>query len=133
MVRYRAIVQPFKLAVSRRTLKILSSIVYVYAIISTIPFVLVLKFDETSGCTEEWPFNSLNIAYTIFLACVQYFIPALLLSVLYFKICKTIVTQNKTMIAMNISSKLRQQNNGSPTRFQSLTPSACNSKEKKLV
>ena len=66
MVRYRAIVQPFKLAMSRRTVKVLSIFVYVFATICIIPFVLVLKFDETSGCTEDWPLNSLNIAYRLY-------------------------------------------------------------------
>ena len=124
MVRYRAIVQPFKLAMSRRTVKVLSIFVYVFATICIIPFVLVLKFDETSGCTEDWPLNSLNIAYigyTMFLVCVQYFIPAVALSIIYFKICKKLITHSRMMMSMNISSKLRQRNNGSPVWFQSLT------------
>ena len=121
LVRYRAIVQPFKLAMTRRTLKILSTFVYVFAVICIIPLVLVLKFDESTGCTEEWPLDSLNIAYTIFLACVQYFIPAVALSIIYFKICKKLITHNRIIMFMNISSKVRQQNNRSPTPFQSLT------------
>ena len=119
ILRYRAIVQPFKAAVSRRNLKILSTLVYVLAIICIIPYVVVLKFDETFGCNEEWPLESLNIAYTIFLASVQYFIPAALLSVCYFKICKELMMLNK-MRSMNAPNQLRQQNEKGPTWFQSM-------------
>ena len=121
MVRYRAIVHPFKLSMRRRTLKILSTLVYVFAIICIIPFVLVLKFDATLGCTEDWPLNSLNIAYTVFLACVQYFIPAVTLSIIYFKICKKLITQNRKKQFMNAHNQLGQRNEKAPTWYQSLT------------
>lgn len=121
MVRYRAIVQPFKLAMSRRTLKILSTLVYGSAMICVIPHVLVLKFDEIAGCVEEWPLYSLNISYTIFLACVQYFIPAVTLSIIYFKICRKLMTQNRKKQFMNAHNQLRQQNEKAPTWYQSLT------------
>ena len=92
--RYRASVQLFKLPISRRMLKILSASVYLIAVLCVIPYALVLKFDA-DGCHEEWPFQSLNIIYTIFLVVVQYFMPVAFLSVVYFKICKKLVTQSK--------------------------------------
>ena len=119
IIRYRSIVQPLKPAISRRTLKLLSTAVWVLAIIWTIPYVIVLKFDKTSGCNEEWPLESLSFAYTIFLANVQYFTPATILSIIYFKICKKIIKQNRIM-SMNTCNQLQQQNVRVPTSFQSL-------------
>ena len=114
--RYRAIVHPLKPAVSQKTLKILSIFVYVLAIIYIIPLVLVLRFDETLGCYEEWPMHSLNIAYGVFLLSAQYFIPLLSLSVIYFKICKELISQNNKFKAMN--GQVRD--NRGPTLFQSV-------------
>ena len=119
IIRYRSMVQPLKPAISRRTLKVLSTAVWVLAIIWTIPYVVVLKFDKTSGCDEEWPLESLNYSYTVFLASVQYFIPATILSIIYFKICKKLIEQNKIKI-MNTCNQLQQQNVRAPTCFQSL-------------
>ena len=122
LVRYRATVHPFKPAVSRRNLKILLTFVYVSTIICIIPYVLVLKFDRTIGCHEEWPLESLNSAYTILLACVQYFIPAALLSIIYFKICKNLVTQNNRTRSMNARNQVGQRSSrAAATWFQRLT------------
>ncbi|XP_028399985.1 neuropeptide Y receptor type 1-like [Dendronephthya gigantea] len=96
--RYRAIVQPFKPPISRKMLKIYSASIYLIAVLCIIPYALVLTFDESQGasiCYEQWPFQSLNIVYTVFLAIVQYLMPVAFLSVVYFKICKTLVIQSK--------------------------------------
>ncbi|XP_028400227.1 neuropeptide FF receptor 1-like [Dendronephthya gigantea] len=109
--RYRAIVQPFKPPISRKLLKIYSASVYIIAVLCIIPYALVLKFDESQGasiCYEQWPFQSLNIVYTVFLAVVQYLMPVAFLSVVYFKICKKLVIQSKIVNG----HKLRQQSNG---------------------
>ena len=109
-LRYRAIVHPLKPPIRRRTLKIMSSVVYVVAIASLIPFVLVLRFHETDGCYEEWPMDSLNIAYTIFLACIQYFIPVACLSALYFKIGKELLTRNNVFSSLDARRQTQRQN-----------------------
>ena len=127
LVRYRAIVYPFKRAIRRKTLYVLSGFVYVFSIICVIPYVLVLKFDETTGCNEVWPFKSLNIAYTLYLTSVQYFIPAIFLSVIYFIICKKLMTQNKIrMKAMKTCEVQRRQNK--PTLAWFLSPTTRNGK-----
>lgn len=109
-LRYRAIVHPLKPPIRRRTLKIMSSVVYVWAITSVIPYVLVLRFHETYGCYEEWPMDSLNIAYTIFLACVQYFIPVVCVSVVYFKIGKKLLTRNRVFSPLDARRQRQEQN-----------------------
>ena len=119
MVRYRAIVHPLKPAVSRGTLQKLSACVYVLAIIFVIPYVLVLRYDTTSGCHEQWPMESLNIAYTLSLTAVQYLIPATVLSVIYFKICKKLAARNNWIHRLNVRSKIQQKNHRENTWFQS--------------
>lgn len=108
-LRYRAIVHPFKAPVRRRNLKLMSSVVYVWSIISMIPYVLVLRYDENMGfCYEEWPAQSYNIAYTISLTFVQYFIPVGCVSVMYFKIGKELLTRNEVFNSLDARNQSRQ-------------------------
>ena len=118
ILRYRATVYPFKPAVSRRTLKISSTAVYLFAIICSIPHMLVLRFDEISGCSIKWPMQSLNIAYTLFLSGIQYFIPVAFLSIIYYKIGKVILTRNNRNQSMDARNQIRQQN--TPTSHERL-------------
>ena len=120
VVRYRAIVHPFKPAVSRRTLKKLSTCVYLLAIICVIPYALVLEYDEALGCNEQWPLKSLNVSYTVYLASVQYFIPVAFLSVIYFKICKKLIARNNWIHRLNVRNHIQQENQKVPTWFQSM-------------
>ena len=114
ILRYRAIVHPLEPALSRRTLHIISTIVYVLATICIIPYVMVLRFDEMSGCNEKWPKHSLNIAYTIFLSIIQFFLPVAFLSVIYFKIGKEIFTRNNRVILMDARNQMQRQSTTSP-------------------
>ena len=116
IIRYRAILHPLKPPVSRKPLKIFSIFIYVLAIICVIPHALVLRYDETNfTCHEEWTMKSLNIAYTVFLTCVQYFVPALFMSTVYFKICKQLIIRNNW-----IGDQMQQANGRAPTWFQSI-------------
>ena len=114
-LRYRAIVHPFKAPIRRRYLKLMSSVAYVWSIISVIPYVLVLRYNEnTESCYEEWLAQSYNIAYTIFLTFVQYFIPVGCVSVMYFKIGKELLTRNdviNSLDALNQSRRPSARNN----------------------
>ena len=120
MVRYRAIVNPLKPAVSRGTLKKVSACVYVLAIICVIPYVLVLRYDTTLGCHEQWPMESLYIAYTLSLTAVQYLIPVAVLSVIYFKICRKLIARNNWIRRLNMGYDNRQENDRVITWFQSV-------------
>ena len=98
ILRYRAVVHPFKRPVSKRKVRVIVCLVYVFALICVTPFVLVLRFTER--CFEKWSNPSLNFSYTLFLSAVQYFIPITTLSMLYFKISHTLIQQNKTVNTM---------------------------------
>ena len=104
--RYRAIVQPFKPPIGRKMLKILSALVYLIAVLCVIPNAIVMKLDA-NRCYEEWPFQSLNIIYTVFLVVVQYIMPVALQPVVYFKICMKLVAQSEKVKGLT----LRQRSN----------------------
>lgn len=114
MIRYRAIVRPLFPTASRRTLMKGSALVYVLAIICAVPYVLVLKSDEKFGCNKVWPMETLNIAYTVFLAGIQYFFPLIFLFIIYYKIAKEILRRNnkiRLMVAQSgIQSKSKIEN-----------------------
>ena len=109
ILRYRVTLHPLEPAVRRRTLNIILTIVCVVAIICVIPLVMVLRFDEISGCNEKWPTQSLNIAYTIFLSVIQFFLPVALLSIVYFKIGKELLARKNSLILMDARNQIQQQ------------------------
>ena len=114
IVRYQAVAKPLKPPVSRWKVKVLAVLVYVFATICVLPYVLILQFNHKSECVEEWPAETLNICYTVFLAAVQYFIPVVLLSMVYLKICIVIVKQNREIKLLCASTTPLQQQNLSP-------------------
>ena len=114
ILRYRATIQPLTPAVSRTKLKMISTIVYVFAIICIIPYVMVLRFDVMSGCNEEWPTQSLHIAYTTFLLVIQFFLPVAFLSIIYSKIGKEVLTRNNRIGLMYARYQIQQQNTDTP-------------------
>ena len=117
IVRYQSVSKPLETAVSRCKVKVLAMLVYVFATICVLPYVLVLQFNSRSGCVEEWPVEQLNICYTLFLAAVQYFIPVVLLTTMYWKICIALVRQNRKMRVLRAAATgLSQQENISPYR-----------------
>jgi hypothetical protein len=118
ILRYRAIVHPLEPAVRRSTLKILSTLVYVLAIIYIIPYVLVLELN--GSCEEEWPVESLSIVYTVFLTGIQYFIPVAFLSIIYYKICTRLIARNNTMKTMDARNQTGQEISKTSTLFKDI-------------
>ena len=114
ILRFKAVIKPFEPAVSRWKVKVVAVFAYIFAIICMLPYLLVLQFDNTSGCVEEWPVEQLNIWFTLFLAAVQYFIPVILLSIVYWKICIVLVRQNREIKLWCASAAASEQQNISP-------------------
>ena len=112
--RCRAVLHPLKRAVSRSKLRVVVGAVYFCAIACVVPFILVLKFTD-DVCSEKWPNPTLNIIYTFFLTIVQYFLPVLILFILYYKICKALNIQSKKILSSNATS---EDSNGRQTRLQ---------------
>ena len=116
--RGRAVLHPLKPAVSRSKLRIVVGAVYLCAIASVVPLVLVLKY--TDVCLfEEWPNPTLYIIHTFFLITVEYFLPVLILFILYYKICKALNTQSKKILSLNATpAGSSEDSNGRQTSLQ---------------
>ncbi|XP_028395712.1 neuropeptide FF receptor 2-like [Dendronephthya gigantea] len=108
-LRYRAILHPFKLPVTRRTLNFAAVCVHMFAIICILPYAMVLTFHEEDGCSKKWPSESLSLAYTWFLACVQFFLPVIILSFIYYKIGQEILIRNKTISRMDARNQIPEE------------------------
>ena len=116
--RFCAVIHPLKPAVSRSKLRLLVGAVYFWAIACVVPFILVLKFTD-DVCFEKWPNRTLNIIYTFFLTIVLYFLPVLILFILYYKICKALNIQSKKILSLNATSATTsEESNGRQTSLQ---------------
>ena len=101
--RCRAVLHPLKPAVSRSKLRVVVGAAYLCAIACVVPLVLVLKY--TDACLfKGWTNRTLYIIHTFFLITVQYFLPVLILFILYYKICKSLNTQSKKILFLNATS-----------------------------
>jgi neuromedin U receptor 2 len=111
ILRFQAVSKPLRPAISRWKVKVMTMLAYIFATICVLPYSLVLEFNATSGCVEKWPAEQLNICYTLFLAAIQYFIPVVLLSVAYCKICVELVRQNKERKLLFASAAVSNEQN----------------------
>ena len=114
VVPFQAVARPFEPAVSRRKVQVVAMFAYIFAIICALPCILVLQFNHTSGCLEKWPMEQLNIYYTVVLAAVQCFIPVVLLSMVYWKICIVLVRKNREIKLLCASTEASEQQKLSP-------------------
>jgi hypothetical protein len=111
ILRFQAVSKPFRPALSRWKVKVMTMLAYIFATICVLPYSLVLEFNTRSGCVEKWPAEQLNICYTLFLATIQYFIPVVLLFVAYWKICIALVRQNKERKLLFASAAVSNEQN----------------------
>ena len=116
--RGRAVLHPLKPAVSRSKLRVVVGAVYLCAIACVVPLVLVLKY--TDACLfKGWTNRTLYIIHSFFLMTVQYFLPVLILFILYYKICKALDTQSKKILSLNATSAATSEDsNASQTSLQ---------------
>jgi hypothetical protein len=92
VLRYRATVHPLKPAISRRKLKIVFGLVY------------IVGFIAGPGTTMPLCFMHLNDAqiiyykiYVAYLICCFYFFPTTFMAVVYYKLCRELIKQNRYM------------------------------------
>jgi hypothetical protein len=109
IVRFQAVSNPFECAMNRSKVKLLAVLAYVFATIFTLPNVLVLQFNNKTGCVEEWAVEWLHFSYCLFESGVMYFIPVVLLSAVYGKMCIVLVKQNREMKLLFASAVPSQQ------------------------
>ena len=101
--RCRAVLHPLKPAVSRSKLRVVVGVVYLCAIACVVPLVLVLKYTDVCSF-KGWINPTLYIIHSLFLITVEYFLPVLILFILYYKICKSLNTQSKKILSLNATS-----------------------------
>ena len=101
--RCRAVLHPLKPAVSRSKLRVVVGAVYLCAIACVVPLVVLLEY--TDGCSfKGWTNPTLHVFHSFFLITVEYFLPVLILFILYYKICKSLNTQSKKILSLNATS-----------------------------
>ena len=102
MLRYRATLHPLKPAMSRRKLKIVCSLVYAVGLIAgygpTLSLSLLYEKDRVKF------YDKFHVAYIM--PC-YYLLPKLVMAVIYLKICRELIQQNK-YIKNICSNPLRQ-------------------------
>ena len=92
MLRYRANVHPLKPDVSRRKLKVVCGLVYLVSFIASYGTYLPL-------CFMQW--NDVAIVYDKvfdgYIVSCFYFFPTIFMAVVYYKICRELIKQNRYM------------------------------------
>ena len=103
LLRYRAVCYPLRPAVSRWKLHLASSTVYVFGLLFRIPLLFIFDLVTPDKCFDPWPSTTWIITYTVALFAIQYFIPVVILGLVYWKICSELVKQSKIIKSMNAS------------------------------
>ena len=95
VVRLRAVFYPLRAPLRRRQINAALGAAWIMATSCMGPFFSLLNYSPQFGCYTNWPGRTFKVAYTLFLACVQYLIPLLLVSFAYYKIYFKIRQQSK--------------------------------------
>ena len=95
IVRFRAVFYPLRVPLGRRKINVALGASWILATLCTSPFFSLLNYSPQFGCYINWPGRTFRIAYTLFLTCVEYLIPLMLVSLAYYKIYSKIRQQSK--------------------------------------
>ena len=102
LLRYRATVHPLKPAISRRKLKVVCGLAYLVGFIVAGGVGLPLCFIKSNVALEAiWKF------YWAFFIFFVYFVPTIFMAVVYYKIGRSLIKQNKYM--KRVFSNLKRQ------------------------
>ena len=93
LLRYRATVHPLKPDVSRRKLKVVCGLMYIVGFIvgyaTYLPLCFIMQRNDVTIVYD-------NVFYGYVLSCF-YFFPTIFMAVVYYKICRELMKQNKYM------------------------------------
>jgi hypothetical protein len=90
MLRYRATVHPLKPAISRRKLKVVCGLVYTAGLVAGYGPAMPLCFVHWNDVLIVY--HKIHVAYLI--SCF-YFFPPIFMAVVYYKICRALIKQNR--------------------------------------
>ena len=103
VIRYRAAIHPLKPALSRRKMKIVCSLVYIFGLIAGYGPAVPLSF--MYGKDIMIIYRKFHYIYVIF---CYYIFPTSFMAVVYYKICRELIQQSKRMKNL-CSNPLRQR------------------------
>ena len=92
LLRYRATVHPLKPAISRRKLKVVCGLVYLVGLIAGCGIHLPLCFIKSNAVYVAY--LKFNLTFLMFFG---FFVPAVFMAVVYYKISRSLIKQNKHM------------------------------------
>ena len=86
--RFRAVVFPLRPHLRSRQVFTAIAVIWFFALTIPLPVAVFSRVDPVSGlCTEVWPDDAWQLAYSASLMALQYFIPLVILVVCYSTIC----------------------------------------------
>lgn len=133
--RYGALCHPlnFRYKITRRKCTFVMCFVYILAVLAVLPYLVFLRLFPPDGpnglpqCGEDWPEFRLRKSYTVFLFTIQYGLPLVIMSYIYFKLgC---LLQKNTRKAEIMSS---EKNPPQRKISQYLTANASNPPQRKI-
>ena len=104
LLRYRAVCYPLRPAVTRWKLHLASAAVYVFSLLFRIPLLFIFDMITPDQCFAAWPSSMWNNIYTVTLVAIQFFIPVVVLGLVYWEICNELFKQGKIIKSMNAST-----------------------------
>ena len=89
--RFRAVVFPLRPRLTSRHVFTVIAVIWLFALAIPLPVAVFSRVDSVGGlCTEDWPDKLWQLAYTVSIMALQYFIPLAILIVCYSTICYVI-------------------------------------------
>ncbi len=95
--RYRAVLYPLKPPIPRRKLKLMPILLFIIISIYLIPYIIIFEYSPHKGCYQKWSNKTLGIIYTSLSLNLHFLLPVTIMSVLYYKICRALVSEAKKM------------------------------------
>ncbi|XP_028409642.1 neuropeptide F receptor-like [Dendronephthya gigantea] len=91
LIRYRAVFRPLAAPLKRWHINVVLGAGWMLAIACMAPFFWMLHFSpKPESCHPDWPNKTFEVTYTVLLTCIQYFIPVIVLTLVYLRIYKKI-------------------------------------------
>ena len=108
LIRYRATVHPLKPACSRRKLKVVCGLLYLAGLIAACVAEVPMCFVKSVMHDAYWK------SYFIFWILFVYFVPTIIMAVVYYKIGRSLMEQKKYMKRMYSNANRRRTTSQSP-------------------
>ena len=115
--RYRAVLTPLKPPILQKKIKFISAFLVVITSIYLIPYIVAYVYNPSKGCYPEWSSRLFGTLYTSLSLNVHYIVPVTTMTILYYKICKALISQTKKLTYV-----LRNKNDSTNLVSQSLDP-----------